>query len=161
MYKHGCMPLDDYRRALDAAVAEYERSIADRAALDARLAQLQETIRTLTKLCGFTPTVPFGLTDACRLVLRNAAAPLTAVEVRERLTAIGFDHEKYANGLAAIHTVLKRLEESGEVALAERDDVTRQAYAFLASGLIASRVAPPPAIAARGRSQGHRRGRAK
>ncbi len=148
------MPLDDYRRALDAAVKDYERAMADRAALDARIAQLHETIRTLTKLCGFTPTVPFGLTDACRLVLRNAGTPLTAVQVRERLTAMGFDHEKYANGLAAIHTVLKRLQESGEAALAAQDDVTRHAYEFLGSGIVASRVGPQPAIrAARGRSR--------
>jgi hypothetical protein len=147
------VPLDEYHRALDAAVKEYERAMVDRAALDARVAQLHETIRTLTRLCGFTPTVPFGLTDACRLVLRNAGTPLTAVQVRERLTAIGFDHEKYANGLAAIHTVLKRLQESGEAALAAQDDVTRQAYAFLGSGLVASRVGPRAAIATRGRSQ--------
>ena len=147
------MPPDEYRRALDAAVKEYEGAMVDRAALDARIAQLHETIRTLTRLCGFTPTVPFGLTDACRLVLRNAGTPLTAVQVRERLTAIGFDHEKYANGLAAIHTVLKRLQESGEAALAAQDDVTRQAYEFLGSGLVASRVGPRPAIATRGRSQ--------
>jgi hypothetical protein len=156
------VPTDDYRRALDSAIKEYEGAVADRAALDARIAQLHETISTLTKLCGFTPTVPFGLTDACRLILRNAAAPMTAVQVRERLTAIGFDHQKYANGLAAIHTVLKRLQESGEAALAERDDVTAQAYQFLASGLVASRVAPGPATAARSRSQGRaRRGHAK
>ncbi len=151
------MPQSDYRRALDAAVREYERAVADRAALDARIAQLQETIGTLTKLCGFTPTVPFGLTDACRLVLRNAAAPLTAVQVRERLTAIGFDHQKYANGLAAIHTVLKRLQESGEAALALQDDVTAQAYEFLGSGLVASRVGPWPAATARRRSKGRAR----
>jgi hypothetical protein len=155
------VPSADYRRALDAAVKEYERAMADRAALDARIAQLHETIRTLTKLCGFTPTVPFGLTDACRLVLRNAGTPLSAVQVRERLTAIGFDHEKYANGLAAIHTVLKRLQESGEAALAVQDDATRQAYEFLGSGLIASRVEPPAATATRGRSQGRRGGQTK
>jgi hypothetical protein len=155
------VPTDDYRRALDAAVKDYERATADRAALDARIAQLHETIRTLTKLCGFTPTVPFGLTDACRLVLRNAGTPLSAVQVRERLTAIGFDHEKYANGLAAIHTVLKRLQESGEAALAAQDDVTRHAYEFLGSGLVASRVGPRPATATRGRSQGRRGGQVK
>jgi hypothetical protein len=151
------VPADEYRRALDAAVKDYERAMADRGALDARIAQLHETIRTLTKLCGFTPTVPFGLTDACRLVLRNAGTPLSAVQVRERLTAMGFDHEKYANGLAAIHTVLKRLQESGEAALAVQDDVTRHAYEFLGSGIVASRVGPRPATGTRGRSQGRAR----
>ena len=52
------MSQDEYRRALDAAVREFERAIADRATLDSRIAQLQQTIGTLTRLCGFTPTVP-------------------------------------------------------------------------------------------------------
>jgi hypothetical protein len=138
-----------YRAALDAAIREYEQAVADRAALDARISQLHQTIGTLTKLCGLTPTVSWGLTDACRLVLRNAGAPMTAVQVRDRLSAIGFDLEKYANGLAAIHTVLKRLEEGGEAALAEGDETTRQAYEFLASRIVASRVGPKPIIRAR------------
>lgn len=147
----------EYRAALDAAVKEYERAVAERTALDDRIAQLRQTIATLTKLCGFTPTVPLGLTDACRLVLRNAGKPMSAVDVRERLTTIGFDHEKYANGLAAIHTVLKRLEESGEAALAEDDEATRQAYEFIGSGLVASRIGPPRAAGtARPKSRGRR-----
>jgi hypothetical protein len=136
------VPPSSYRPALDEAIREYERAVADRAVLDARIAQLQQTIGTLTKLCGLTPTVAFGLTDACRLVLRNAGTPMTAVQVRDRLASIGFDLEKYANSLAAIHTVLKRLEESGEAGLAELDDTTRQAYEFIRSGIIASRVGP-------------------
>jgi len=62
-----------------------------------------------------TPTVPMGLTDAVRLVVRGAGAPLTPVEVRDRLQAIGFDVSKYTNDLAAVHTILKRLNESGEI----------------------------------------------
>ena len=152
----------DYRRALDAAIKEYEQATADRAALDARIAQLQQTIGTLTKLCGFTPTVAFGLTDACRMVLRNAGTPMTAVQVRERLSSIGFDLDKYANGLAAIHTVLKRLEESGEAALSDVDDTTRHAYEFLASGIVASRVGPHSATPARRSSPARsRRGQTK
>lgn len=138
------MALSDYRRALDAAVKEYERAVAERTTLDARIAQLKQTIATLTRLCGLTPTVPFGLTEACRLILRNAGAPMTALQMRDRLETIGFDTDKYANGLAAIHTVLKRLHDSGEAALTEADETTRHAYKFLQTGLIASRVGPPP-----------------
>jgi hypothetical protein len=114
------MSIDDYRRALEAAVAEYEALGSQRRELDARLTQLAHTIGTLNRLCGFVPTVPWGLTDACRLVLRNVAAPLTPTEVRDRLQSIGFDLSKYANELAAIHTVLKRLRESGEVHVVPR-----------------------------------------
>src|SRR6476660_4758603 len=139
------MSKDEYRRALDAAVREYEKLSAEHAALEARLSQLKHSIAALTKLCGYEPTVPLGLTDACRLVLRNATQPLTALEVRDRLASIGVDLEKHSNPLASIHTVLKRLHEAGE--LVERDDredepSDRTAYAFVlpAVGLVASRI---------------------
>jgi len=41
--------------------------------------------------------------------------PVTPTDVRQRLQSIGFDLSKYANDLAAIHTILKRLNESGEL----------------------------------------------
>ena len=105
---------DDYRRALDAACREYEELGRQRTELDARLTHLAQSIGTLLKLCGFTPSVPFGLTDTCRMVLRNAGVPMSPIEVRDRLEAIGCDLTKYSNELAAIHTVLRRLNESGE-----------------------------------------------
>jgi hypothetical protein len=109
------MTTDDYRRALDAALREYETVAAQRSALDTRLAQLGQTVGSLMRLCGLTPTVSWGLTDACRMALKSAGSPLTALEVRAQLEAMGFDLSRYTNDLAAIHTVLKRLTESGEV----------------------------------------------
>jgi hypothetical protein len=106
---------DEYRRALDAACREYEELGRQRADLDARLTQLTQSIGTLMRLCGFTPTVPWGLTDACRVVLRNAGIPMSPTEVRDRLISIGCDLSRYANELAAIHTVLRRLNDSGEI----------------------------------------------
>ena len=113
------MTTDQYRAALDAAVREYEDLGQQRRDIDRRLAQLAQTIGTLNRLCGFTPTVYWGLTDACRLVLKGAGHPMTPVEVRDRLEAIGFDLSKYANGTAAIHTVLKRLQEARELRFVE------------------------------------------
>src|SRR5438105_466204 len=109
------MTHEDYRRALDAATREYEDLGARRRAIDQRLAELAQSIGTLTKLLGLTPTVPMGLTDAIRLVVRGAGVPVTPVDVRDRLHAFGFDVSKYTNDLAAVHTILKRLNESGEV----------------------------------------------
>ncbi len=131
MYKSTSMSKDDYRRALEAAVREYEKLSAEHAALESRLSQLKHSIAALTKLCGYESTVPLGLTDACRLVLRNATQSLTALEVRDRLASIGVDLEKHSNPLASIHTVLKRLHEAGELAEGDRDDSsTRTAYVF-------------------------------
>jgi hypothetical protein len=108
------MTTEDYRRALDTAVREYESLGQERQDIDRRLSELAQSITTLSRLCGLTPTVPWGLTDACRVVLRSGL-PMTPMDVRDRLLAIGMDLSKYSSELAAIHTVLKRLNEAGEV----------------------------------------------
>jgi hypothetical protein len=114
------MSADDYRRALATAIREYEALGQQRQDIDKRLAEVMQTIGTLSRLCGLVPTVPLGLTDACRLVVRGAGVPVTPPDVRQRLESIGFDLSKYANDLAAIHTILKRLNESGELRLVSR-----------------------------------------
>ena len=100
-----------YQQALEAATREYQELQAKRQEIDDRLAQLAQTIGTLNRLCGFESTVQWGLTDACRIVLKAARRAMTPTEVRDRLEAIGFDLTKYTNSLAAIHTVLRRLHE--------------------------------------------------
>jgi hypothetical protein len=108
------MTTDDYRRALESAVREYEELGERKRGLETRLAEVAQTIGTLSRLCGLTPTVPMGLTDACRLVMRGSGVPMSPSEVRERLRTIGLDLSKYSNDLAAIHTI-SRLNESGEL----------------------------------------------
>ena len=105
----------DYQTALEAAIHEYESLGEQRRAIDQRLDQLAQTIGTLSRLLGFTPTQPLGLTDACRLIYRNAGLPLSPTEVRDRLRSIGVDLSIYSNEMAAIHTVIKRLNEAGEL----------------------------------------------
>jgi hypothetical protein len=111
------MTSENYRSALAAAIKEYEELGAKRRDIDDRLAQLAQTIGALTRLLGLTPSVPLGLTDACRLVLRGAGLPMTPVEVRDRLSSIGVDLSGYSSELSVIHTVLKRLNEAGEIRL--------------------------------------------
>ena len=108
------MTTGNYKAALDDAIREYERLGEERREIDKRLAHLAQTIGTLTRLLGFVPTVPMGLTDAVRLVIR-AGVPMTPIEVRDRLNSIGVDLSGYSSELSAIHTVLKRLNEAGEV----------------------------------------------
>jgi hypothetical protein len=60
-----------------------------------------------------------SITDAVRRALRTGL-PMTPIEVRERLLAIGVDLSSYSNDLAVIHTVLKRLNEAGEVRVIPR-----------------------------------------
>jgi hypothetical protein len=104
----------DYRAALEAAAKEYETLGEERRRIDDRLTQLAQTIGTLSRLIGLTPTVPLSITDAVRLAMR-AGVPMTPTEVRDRLLSIGVDLSIYTNELAVIHTVLKRLNEAGEI----------------------------------------------
>ena len=123
------MTTDDYRRALATAIREYETLGQQRQDIDKRLAEVMQTIGTLSRLCGLVPTVPIGLTDACRLIVRGAGLPVTPTDVRQRLQSIGFDLSKYSNDLAAIHTILKRLNESGELRFVARgNEPGRHAY---------------------------------
>jgi len=109
----------DYRAALEAAAKEYETLGEERRRIDERLTQLAQTIGILSRLIGLTPTVPLSITDAVRLAMR-AGVPMTPPEVRDRLLAIGIDLSAYANELAVIHTVLKRLNEAGEIRVIPR-----------------------------------------
>ncbi|HZR25142.1 MAG TPA: hypothetical protein VFA59_16220 [Vicinamibacterales bacterium] len=123
------MTSHDYRRALESAIREYEELGAKRRDIDQRLAELAQSIGTLSKLLGLTPTVPLGLTDAIRMIVRGSGVPMTPVEVRDRLHGIGFDVSKYTNDLAAVHTILKRLNDSGELRFIPREGGKHQ-YAW-------------------------------
>lgn len=143
------MTADNYRAALDAAIKEYETLGDQRRTIDRRLSELAQTIGNLSRLLGLVPTVPLGLTDACRLVLRGGL-PMTPVDVRDRLLGIGMDLSVYANDLSAIHTVLKRLNEGGEVRLLPRPSGRNQ-YLWQAPP---TAVAIGPEIAAHIRAHG-------
>jgi len=89
----------------------------------------------------FTPIVAMALITTVSMppMLRWALArlPMTPVEVRERLLDIGVDLSVYASDLSAIHTVLKRLNEAGEIRLVPRPH-GKSAYLW---------QAPPTAVA--------------
>jgi hypothetical protein len=138
VYKISSMAPDEYRSALQAAIKEYEALGQQRRDIDSRLAQLAQTIGTLSRLLGLTPTVPMSITEAVRLAMRSGV-PMTPMEVRDRLLAIGTDLSAYSNDLAVIHTVLKRLNAAGELRIIPR-----------ASGKNAYLWATPPRVIALG-----------
>jgi hypothetical protein len=114
------MSNEEYVKAFEAANREMESLMQQRADLDQRILHLRQTLVSLSHLCGFTPTVSWGMTDGVRFILRRAQHPMTAIDVREALANWGFDMSKYANDLSAIHTVLKRLNKAGEIRFVAR-----------------------------------------
>jgi hypothetical protein len=149
---------ESYRRALEDALREYEQILQQRAELDVRRAQLLQTIGTLSRLCKLVPTVPLGLTDACRMALRAAGHPLTAAEIRDHLGAMGFEWSAYSNPLASIHTVLKRLQQAGEVQFTPRP-FEKPAYTWRSEKGLERPPAPGPAAARTGARTARRKRR--
>ena len=114
------MSKEEYVKAFEAATREMESLKQQRADLDQRILHLRQTLVSLSHLCGFTPTVSWGMTDGVRFILRRSQRPMTAIDVRDELANWGFDMSRYANDLSAIHTVLKRLNKAGEVRFVAR-----------------------------------------
>jgi len=99
------MPPIDYRKLYDNAVSELAR-------LETECAALRQTIAALAPLVG--ESAPNGLTDAIRAILAKSEEPLTASEIRDRLSTIGFDMKGYSNPLSTIHTILRRLTHTDQ-----------------------------------------------
>ena len=114
------MSNDDYVKAFEAATREMDSLMQQRVDLDQRILHVRQTLVSLSRLCGFTPTVSWGMTDGVRFILRRAQRPMSAIDVRDELANWGFDMSRYVNDLSAIHTVLKRLNKGGEIRFVAR-----------------------------------------
>ena len=116
------MSSEDYLKAFEAATRELAALTQQKADLEERILHVRQTVVSLSRLCGLTPTVSWGMTDGVRFAIRSANRPLTPAEVRDELANWGLDMSKYANDLSAIHTVLKRLNQAGEIRFVIKPD---------------------------------------
>ena len=109
-----------YKVDLEAAIGELSHLLAQREELEARIARqkrkvaaLQELAREEDEDAPSPARLVDGVTDACRTVLRAAGRPLLPIEVRDGAERLGLPPQ--ANLLASVYTVLRRLEQFGEV----------------------------------------------
>ena len=123
------MDKSEYRKALQAARAEFQKLLQKRLELDERIIRLKQTIAGLANLCDGSPqlerdlshVVPLPprfmrLTSAIRQVLSDSKSPVRPPELRTALQEHGLNMAHYANKLAVIHNTLARLERQGEAA---------------------------------------------
>jgi hypothetical protein len=126
--------MDDkrYLQQIEHCMDEIESLVMQKQEIDRRIDKLQQVVkanaemlpdqgreRVLLELDDALP--PTGFTEAIRYALRRAGPRgMTPMEVRTALTAAGIPLTQ-SNPMAAIHTVLKRLVESGQVRVAIRD----------------------------------------
>src|SRR5437867_1799232 len=120
------MSPEAYKTALEMAKKELADLVAEQGEIqqkaqdiEKRLADLRQSIAALSKLAGedFDEEQALGLTDAIRRVVEEAGSQqVTAHDVRLMLESRGFNTRRYGNLLASIITVLKRLQQKGEIA---------------------------------------------
>ena len=107
---------------------QYEDALETCRRADARATQLKAAITALEAASAEEPLVFTGsLADACRIVLRGTTQPMSPTEVRDGVKGIGFHLSslKHDNPMASIHSVLKRLVESGDAEKIDHKDGTR------------------------------------
>jgi len=124
-----CVANTNYHRTLFEAKQDLARYLVKRQKIDHKVARLQTVIRDLENLCaeldqkGFEKRVDrvikadlnVGITESARVILKDKFFPMTASELKESIEARKHNLSTYSNPLAVIHTVLKRLVQSGEV----------------------------------------------
>ena len=124
-----CVMTKNYHRMLFEAKQDLARHLVQRQKLDERIARRHAVVSELQNLCAERDKRSFdrridrvikadlkvGITESARVILQENFFPLTASELKERIEARKLNVARYANPLAVIHTVLKRLVQSGEV----------------------------------------------
>jgi hypothetical protein len=95
--------------------------------LQERIQSLERTINALTPLAEDGQQEDVGLANFCLQILASVNGPLTAVQVRDILLLKGVDLNSYANGMAVLHTTLKRLVASGDAGSVNGQYVIRTA----------------------------------
>jgi hypothetical protein len=123
------MTTKNYDRALREAEQDLARLLVQREQIDRKVARLQAVISDLQDLCAeliqkhfdrevdqvIKADLKMGITELSRLILKEKFFPMTASDLKKSIEARKLNLSRYSNPLAVIHTVLKRLVQSGEV----------------------------------------------
>jgi len=123
------MKKPNYHRMLHDAKQNLAQLLTQRQALDQEIAHAHTVVTELQNLCADQDQREFwggaerlvkahlkvGITEAVRVILQENFFPMTAVDLKKQIEARKLDINRYANPLAVIHTVLKRLVQAGDV----------------------------------------------
>lgn len=127
---HMCdMKKPNYQRILYDAKQKLAQLLVERQERDKEIARMHSVVTNLQNLCADQDQREFwggaervvkahlkvGITEAVRVILQENFFPITAVDLKKQIEARKLDINRYANPLAVIHTVLKRLIQSGDV----------------------------------------------
>lgn len=116
---------DTYVAALDLAKKELAMKRSELHRLESDVRRLESTVMALTALTGKPQDIDVaaGITEAVKQAIRiQAPTGLFPTTVKLRLEEAGFPFQDMKNPMASIHSVLKRLEQSGFIRRSAADD---------------------------------------
>jgi hypothetical protein len=119
----------DYQRTLYEAKQDLAHHLVRRQKLDQKIARLHAVVSNLQNLCAdmnkqnfekqidrvIKKDLKVGITQSARVILKETFFPMTPSDLLKSVEARKYNLARYANPLAVIHTLLKRLVQSGEV----------------------------------------------
>ncbi len=120
----------DLQNAINSMRQELNEKVGQRDLLNMRIMHLEKNIKGLRALLiqerltshgqKQKKTLVIGITEAIRTVMRAEEKPLTAAEVKTRLTEEGFDLERFRNSAAVIHSTMARMAKADELKIDRR-----------------------------------------
>lgn len=117
-----------YRKALSEAIEERKKLMAQKNDIEIRVSKLNQTIYTLSGLCGNrTEAHDRGMesmTGLIRNIMRSASEPKGSKDVRADLGGLGYEIPG-TNPQASVHSILKRLQKQGDIAVIEDSTPTK------------------------------------
>jgi len=119
----------DYQRTLYEAKQDLAHHLVKRQKLDQKIARLHAVVTNLQSLCAdmnkqnfekqidrvIKKDLKVGITQSARVILQETFFPMTPSDLLKSVEARKYNLARYVNPLAVIHTLLKRLVQSGEV----------------------------------------------
>jgi hypothetical protein len=129
MYNTLCMAHKNYHRMLYEAKQDLAGDLVERQKLDERIARKHAVVSELQHLCAelehkryekqldgvIKANLKGGITESARAILQENFFPMTASDLKKSIEERKYNLRPYKNPLAVIHTILKRLVQSGEV----------------------------------------------
>jgi hypothetical protein len=129
---------DKARDILELANRELQTLLEQRADIVRKIRSVRTTIFGLADMFGKDvpeglsllgierlPQRSKGVTDACRLALKQSDIPLTSHQVRDKLRFQGLEIEQHKDPVATVTTILGRLVNYGEAITMVRADGKR------------------------------------
>ncbi|HYN10524.1 MAG TPA: hypothetical protein VES67_24260 [Vicinamibacterales bacterium] len=117
-----------YRQALSHARKQLYELTKQSQKIAREAAKLRQTITTLERMCGETPTSSMKLSEAVLSVLTATDKALSVGGIKRALEQIGYDLSKYSNPLAVIHTTVKRAVKKGDVSEGKPNEYGQMTY---------------------------------